>query len=69
MAQSPEFIADGNVWRWQEKENAPQVLNKFLTLAGLTNESGKEVNNLADLADAVSVKLKNIVNKRNNTIK
>ncbi|MBK7994756.1 MAG: hypothetical protein IPK14_15655 [Blastocatellia bacterium] len=45
------------------KENASQVLNKFLTLADLANKSGKEVNNLADLADAVSNALKNIVNK------
>ncbi len=63
LAQSPEFIADGNVWKWQEKENAPQVLNKFLTLAELASKSGKEVNSLSDLADAVSVKLKDIVKK------
>lgn len=63
LAQSPEFIANGNIWKWQEKENASQVLNKFLTLADLANKSGKEVNNLADLADAVSNALKNIVNK------
>ena len=63
LAQSPEFISDGHLWKWQEKENSPQVLHEFLRRADITNRSGKEVNNLGDLADAVSIALRTIVDR------
>lgn len=63
LAQSPEFICDGAIWKWQEKENSPQTLQDFLRRADITNRSGKEINNLGDLADAVSIALKTITRK------